>query len=153
VEKPVRPVSSTRDLDPLIPSAARAIADEAPPRPYKWAVPGVPTGPAPPTPARADKNLEGVPVNERSAARAAASAKGFQEGVVTLVKHINGLGGKTTFGKLFDDYENKSDSLNGFLMIAKRDRLIKYNGEMLLYPMNKGVEITLTDKAKEMLRN
>jgi len=131
---------------------AEVLANEAPPplpplppiRPVsKWGTPGD-RGPAPPPTERkrADPGLQ-IPDNEKSVARAAASAEGFQKSVLKLVDNIKDLGGKTTFRELFEKYENVSDSLNGFLRSAKRQNLIKYEGEMLLYPKDKDVVITV----------
>lgn len=131
---------------------AEALANEAPPplpplphiRPVsKWGVPGD-RGPAPPPTERkrADPGLQ-IPDNEKSAARAAASAKGFQEGVLKLVENIKVLGGKTTFGKLFNEYEHVSDSLNGFLISARKQKLIKYDGGILFQGKDNDVVITV----------
>jgi hypothetical protein len=162
---------STWELEPaLAEAAAEAEAAEAyetplppltppltpPPRPpSKW-VPGK-RGPAPPPTARAQKPQE--PGNEmsKSAERAKKFEAGVQDGVLELLKHINDLGGKATFGQLFTDYENVSDSLVGFLISAKRKGLIDYDGGfggMLQQgSRDKDVEIELTEKAKAMLQN
>jgi len=150
VEKPVRPVSSTRDLDPLIPSAARAIADEAPPppRPYKWAVPGVPTGPAPPATEGFNKQVPAVG-SSLSAARAEEGAKWVDEAVAKLVNEIKKIGydeqGRMAvkFITLFKHYENISDSLVGIMIRAKKRGLIEYVGEMLLQGKDDDVVITV----------
>ena len=156
---PLPPVErlSTWELNPKIPkaeaeaeAAAAAKADEAPRRTsYKWPTPGK-RGPAPPPTVGFNKQ---VPADGSSLSkeRAQKFKEGVQDGVLKLLKRINDLGGKAKFGQLFTEYENVSDSLNGYLMIAKKDFLIDYDGEMLLHPMNQNVVINLTDKGKEML--
>lgn len=52
---------------------------------------------------------------------------------------------KTTFGSIFKDevLEQQLESLVGTMKAARKAGLLTFKGEMLLYPSNAGVEVTL----------
>ena len=142
--------AEAEEAPPKLPIAPKA-ADEARRPSSKWPTAGV-RGPAPPPSVGFNNNQVPVVGSSLSAARAQKFKEGVRDGVRKLLEYINRLGGNTTFGQLFTEYE-ETDSLNAFLMFAKRDGLIEYIGGMLFQGQNDDVVITLTEKAKEMLQN
>mmetsp|Transcript_11718 Transcript_11718/g.16746 ORF Transcript_11718/g.16746 Transcript_11718/m.16746 type:complete len:138 (+) Transcript_11718:2-415(+) len=102
---------------------------------------------------KGDKGYGTAPEGSASAKRAEKATQWVKEQIVQLIQIIQDLGEGmkplpyTTFGILFVEYENISDTLVGILQRAKKYGVLTYEGDMLWQGQSDDVQIHLLEAA------